>query len=192
MAITDLTDTIWKVLSGWSCSAGYGQFHINAMVDSHSIAGTFNIGYADGDSSNDASVSVSLANTISFWERTGGQLRLTPQDTFNIVIQGGEDSTNINLISWLSKNAILIKDIDIKYNNSIIATVKKGQKAVLQCQNKKLLTDIIITFGMTGLIAYNGKIIEVPIGQKAILTCEEQQARSDIVITSVQEGESGD
>lgn len=78
--------------------------------------------------------------------------------------------------------------ISITYNGSTIATLEEGQTATLNCNGKKMASDIIISFGTAGTITYNGKKTAVQAGQTATLVCSGKKAVTDIVIVAKAEG----
>ena len=106
MAITDLTNTTWEVPSGWSASAGYGQFSINGRT----IGGTdfthFNIGYRFDT---ETYALTALANTIAILYNGAiiSNFVSASQATLTFTITGGTDVTNPDLISWLEANGTL-------------------------------------------------------------------------------------
>ncbi|MBR6515934.1 MAG: hypothetical protein IKT40_03670 [Bacilli bacterium] len=86
-AITDLTNTKWKINSGWLALDSVDlTFNINASLDDSRTIETMRI-YTD--------------NFIYFYSYQDGSVYLTNDKSFILNIYGGTDVTNSSLISWL-------------------------------------------------------------------------------------------
>lgn len=126
MAITDLTNTTWNVKADWTVSAGYGQFSINYTTDYMSLRGTF-IGFGYVHTSDDGDT--------WYWKPTANKINnaydtVSSGTAFTIVITGGTDATNTNLISWLETNATQVVE-DAGYTlrvNGKVLNLLNGKK----------------------------------------------------------------
>ena len=87
MAITDLTNTKWKINSGWN------------SLDSVDL--TFNINASLDDSRTIETMRIYTNNFIYFYSYQDGSVYLTNDKSFILNIYDGTDVTNTSLISWL-------------------------------------------------------------------------------------------
>jgi hypothetical protein len=103
---SDLTNTEWNVPSGWSANAGYGKFdlrfstYVSDMVGYNSYRALY-IGYDVGRTGSTIIFPAS-ANHCAYVNSSHdfGVNYFNSQD-LNLLIVGGTDATNANLISWL-------------------------------------------------------------------------------------------
>lgn len=72
--------------------------------------------------------------------------------------------------------------VEVKYNDTVIASLEAGQTATLQCANKKAASDITITFVLAGTITYNGTETAVEAGKTATFKCAGKKMLSDITV----------
>ena len=96
-----------------------------------------------------------------------------------------EQTVNDGFYNWLVKNAKQIPEqwqIQIKYGDSLLGYVTKGQTATLYCEDKKMLHDVVVSFVEAGTITYNGEETPVNAGETATLHCGGYKMLSDIVI----------
>lgn len=108
---TDLADTTWKLRSGWSAEAGYGEFDIAGRVINSGSGATvsfsgFLIGYDSKNSVNRDSRFATSNSVIwaTLFDRT---LSDTAEEQTFIIGSNGTDTTNPRLIEWLIWNARL-------------------------------------------------------------------------------------
>lgn len=73
---------------------------------------------------------------------------------------------------------------EIKYNGGTIASLSAGETATLECNGKKMKSDITVSFDTAGTITYNGEETAVEAGQTATLNCGGKKAVTDIVIVA--------
>ena len=81
--------------------------------------------------------------------------------------------------------------ISITYNGETIATLEEGQTATLNCNGKKMATNIVVKFDTAGTITYNGNETSVEAGQTATLVCGGKKAVTNIVIVASEESGEG-
>lgn len=95
MAITDLTNTTWNIPAGWTCNANYGTFNIEGSINDRYVQGgvEFGKGNWNGDEFPSAS------NSIAYWADDGAVAYFSSSTPLTIVITGGADATNPDLIS---------------------------------------------------------------------------------------------
>ena len=183
--ITDLTNTTWVIPVGWSATAGYGRFSINAKVawDNYGTypynIKSFNIGYYYD--------LTSKANSIAVYYETWDNIfDIPPNNSITeLTIEGGADVTNPSLISWLEANGECqnppAPTVIITYNNTEITSLTEGQTATVPA-GKKATSDISIVFGAKGSIIYNGQTTEVEAGKTATLVCAGKKFVTDVVV----------
>ncbi len=115
--ITDLTGTTWHIPSGWTATAGYGDFYLEGSVtdgtNTYDNIYKWYIGYTfDAE----AYSFIGKANTTVF----EGAIfpKFTSTDSFTLTITGGTDATNTSLISWLQANAVQIQSAQVTVTNN--------------------------------------------------------------------------
>lgn len=150
MAITDLTGTIWT---------------FNDVIDFSSIQSSvrYNINFTthfDSTLIEDATSIYLSQNSISYYvDSFLSDIQVYNgsswyEGTDNIVIEGGTDATNANLIAWLQTNAtqyIEPHDIIISYAENTITMDDSGTE-VLDTKGHWLLDDITIAYTKTSAI----------------------------------------
>ena len=110
--VEDLTGTTWHIPAGWKATAGYGEFSINALIDSH-IDNTaiwyFAVGYYQevdpesfGDVNNVAKSDYISLEHASWFNCYGNNIE------FTLTIMGGTDVKNEKLIAWLKETGELV------------------------------------------------------------------------------------
>jgi hypothetical protein len=71
--------------------------------------------------------------------------------TINITSKLSEVGDGEALLTWLNTNATKIADpvptdaVTIEYNNAVIASLKAGQSATLECKDLPMLDDVVVT-----------------------------------------------
>ena len=121
MAITNLTNTIWSIPAGWTCSADYGVFDISGKLAGYAnniladedgfltLEFGFRLTYGDsgptpiGGSDSIIYTTENGYSTFEFW----------PSHSLILAITGGDDVTNTQLISWLEANGTQITMSDL-------------------------------------------------------------------------------
>ena len=105
MAITDLTNTVWDIPAGWTCSAGYGEFSVTVKLDDDTLEySELTIGSYLGSNDGIDWGQMPSADIIE----VGLNVRRSSFQSFTITITGGTDVTNAQLISWLQENGTLV------------------------------------------------------------------------------------
>ena len=110
MAVTDLTNTTWNIPAGWTCSAGYGYFVIEGNINDDYFQ--YSVGFGKGSWNGDDFPNAS--NSIAYWTNDGSVAHFSSSTPLTIVITGGADATNTNLISWLEANGTQVIDMTPK------------------------------------------------------------------------------
>ena len=76
--------------------------------------------------------------------------------------------------------------ISVVYDHGTIASIGKGKQVTLHCENLRMRTNILITFGFDGIIKYgDNEIANVKGGQIAVLHCRDLKALNNITIAAV-------
>ena len=102
MAITDLTNTTWKINS-LTCSAGYGQFYVGSTLTRNGeYYGTVSEIYIGYELNIEDFSRSQKANSVMF-----GDAAYVKVDDI-ITFDSGSDVTNSNLISWVTSSATQI------------------------------------------------------------------------------------
>lgn len=105
MAITNLTGATVTVPSGWTASAGYGDFYLEG---SYSFGSTTRTLY-DSEYGNFHIGNSNSTDRIGFTYKSTNIEGLTPATSFTLNITGGTDATNQDLIQWLVDNNAIIE-----------------------------------------------------------------------------------
>lgn len=163
MAITDLTGTTWNVPSGWSATAGYGQFEVNGAVkvtNDFECSG-FYVGYRFG------MFDVEVASNYIYFNGYGGDT--SSSYGFTITITGGTDVTNTSLISWLEANGKLQVDtfqIPVDAPEGVRMLVKgtecKKDIDVIPVLQNKTITENGTYTAESGFAGFGEMIVDVP------------------------------
>ena len=121
MATTNLTNTIWSIPAGWTCSADYGVFDISGKLAGYAnniladedgfltLEFGFRLTYGDsgptpiGGSDSIIYTTENGYSTFEFWS----------SHSLILAITGGDDVTNTQLISWLEANGTQITMSDL-------------------------------------------------------------------------------
>lgn len=74
---------------------------------------------------------------------------------------------------------------EITYNG-VTSELDGGKTATLECNGKKMKSDIVITFGSNGSITYNGIQTDVETGKTATLQCAGKKMMGDLVIVTAE------
>lgn len=98
MAITNLTNTKWKVLANWSCTSNYGRFNINYILNDTNACIEMIFGYNPFSQESKANYIFAIGD-MSSGNNTNAELTSTTSFVINII--DGTDVTNTSLISWL-------------------------------------------------------------------------------------------
>lgn len=112
MAVTNLTDTSWRIKEGFSASAGFGTFTVNHLINT--IKYNFLCVGIRPDYGNSYIEDIIYSVSSEY----SGTIFLQVKANDVVTFTSGKDVTNTNLISWLEKNAILLKE-SIKLNCSV-------------------------------------------------------------------------
>ena len=160
MAISDLTGTKWlwnNTIAEIDTGGTLYQFALDFAsneTDYHSWQ------YAGGVSSGifvmqiRYSTSISVAGTRVYRSNSGGW----QDDNYKTIdITGGTDATNATLISFIEANATQIipipGDVEIRYNNSVIASLSSSGTEILETNGKLCVDDIVVQYSKE---VYNG------------------------------------
>ena len=144
MAITDLTNTTWNVPSGWTATAGCGQFSIDGAVNDFTFD-EFCIGYEILFI--DTIDYLSAADKISVNLGPAPVATFSPTQQLTLSFTEGTDTTNTDLISWLAQNGELQTEeeatdtVTITYGERTI-TLTAGQKCTFK-GGKVMQADIV-------------------------------------------------
>ena len=125
MAVTNLTNTKW-LINSITCTAGYGQFHIEGTIDDpvtdNPQIDAFYVGYRMRN--------FELSSVANYIFLNSLPTHLSVGDT--ITITSGTDVTNASLISWLEANATQVVETSGKMylGTSSISKMYFGQQEV--------------------------------------------------------------
>lgn len=156
--ITDLTNTSWcfnDALDHW----GVGNIEVqDGGGDEH--WSQFDINFTSNDTQYTSLhyklETVTNSDNVHYYTSEGKDSEAYLVDSWKdeayktITITGGEDATNPKFIVWLTKNAtqVSIEDtpkVTVNYNGTAIASLETGEIATLQCTNKLMRSNIVIT-----------------------------------------------
>lgn len=107
---TDLTGTSWSVASGWSATAGYGEYSISGSLQYQGNTNTYTFNkFAIGGKWYDSGGSSTQANIVGSGDTSNkyNHKEIDNAKSFTITFTDGTDATNTSLISWLKANGEL-------------------------------------------------------------------------------------
>lgn len=193
--------------SGWTAVAEYGKFNLlgTNIMSSNGVV-------LEGDDANvligyntSAEAKTNGLSFIGITKNEGNKTSSlwTNDSEVTIEITGGADVNNPKIIEWLLNNNATIEGgawvgkeniVRVYYKDEIISMFAIGQTATFECENKKMASDVVLTFGSAigGTITYNEVETTVQAGKTATLNFSGKKITSNIVISAGEQEQEDD